>query len=157
MAQTLRLAGGMTVNTRRRALCAVIFVALWCGAPGHANAGPLISFGSYTPSTTMPFVVPIEITGAVNLALWQFDLAYDATDVQINTACDPVTDLFCGFLTGPVTEGPFFGSLSPFNLFSPGVILIDGVTFTQLGQLVGVSDIFGGSLPGPSGSGVLAY
>ena len=104
------------------------------------------------------FVVPIEITGAVNADFWQFDLEYTATDVQINTSCDPFGgDPYCSLFTGPVTEGPFFGSLSPFNVFNPGFISLDGVTFQQLGSLFAVNDTFAGTLPGPSGNGVLAY
>jgi hypothetical protein len=131
-------------------------VALLCGVGRPANADPTISVGPYTPSTTEPFVVPIEITGAVDLIFWQFDLVYDATDVQINTSCDPFSDLYCGFTNG-ITEGPFFGSLSPFNVFNPGFILLDGATLAQLGQLIAVNDTFGGTLPGPSGDDVIAY
>jgi hypothetical protein len=94
----------------------------------------------------------------VDLTSWQFDVAYVATDVQINTSCDPFSgDPYCSLFTGPITEGPFFGSLSPFNVFNPGFILLDGVTSAQLGKLIAVNDTFGGSLPGPSGAGVLAY
>jgi hypothetical protein len=130
---------------------------LWCGAGSQATADPIISVGPYTPSTTMPFVVPIEITGAVDLTFWQFDVAYDATDVQIVTNCDPFSDPFCNFDGTGVTEGPFFGSLSPFNVFNPGFILLDSVTLAQIGQLITINDTFGGPPPGPSSDGVLAY
>jgi hypothetical protein len=105
----------------------------------------------------MPFIVPIEISGAVDVNFWQFDLAYVATDVQIVTTCDPFSDPFCNFGGTGITEGPFFGSLSPFNVFNPGVIALDAVTLAQLGNLFAVNDTFGGTLPGPSGSGILAY
>ena len=81
----------------------------------------------------------IEITGAVDLIFWQFDVFYDASDVQIVTNCDPFSDPFCNFGGTGVTEGPFFGSLSPFNLFNPGFILLDSVTLAQLGQLIETS------------------
>ena len=68
----------------------VSFVALV--AP-RVKAGPFISLGPYTPplAPSTPFVVPIEITGAVELIMinWQFDLQFDPSDVQINVACDP--------------------------------------------------------------------
>jgi hypothetical protein len=141
---------------RTASLAFAIAVLAMLAAP-RVGADPVISVGPYTPSTTMPFVVPIVITGAVNLIFWQFDVAYDASDVQIVTNCDPFSDPFCNFGGTGVTEGPFFGSLSPFNVFNPGFILLDGVTLAQLGQLIAVNDTFGGSLPGPSGDGVLAY
>jgi hypothetical protein len=145
------------MSSRRIAIYTVAMLALVCGDVRQANAGPIISVGPYTPSTTMPFVVPIDITDAVDLTFWQFDVAYDATDVQIVTNCDPFSDPFCNFGGTGVTEGPFFGSLSPFNVFDPGLILLDPSTLAQIGQLIAVTDTFGGSLPGPSGVGVLAY
>jgi hypothetical protein len=154
--------GVSEMNTKRLALCAVLAVALWCGADRHAIAAPIISVGTYIPpppyAPLTTFVVPINITGAADLTFWQFDLAFNATDVQINTGCDPFSgDPYCSLFTGPVTEGPFFGSLSPFNTFNPGFISLDSVTLAQLGQLIAVNDTFGGSLPGPSGNGVIAY
>jgi hypothetical protein len=149
---------------KRSWLGALAIASLVMLTPYRAAADPVISVN---PSDFIPapppyagstaFVVPIEISGAVDLTFWQFDLLYDATDVQINTACDPFSDPYCSLFTGPVTEGPFFGSLSPFNVFNPGFILLDGITLEQLGQLIGVNDTFGGSLPGPSGDGILAY
>ena len=142
---------------KRTLFVALAGASLVIVAPLPVVAAPVISVGPYTPSTTMPFVVPIEITGAANVNFWQFDLAYVATDVQINTSCDPFSDPHCDLLTGPVTEGPFFGSLSPFNVFNPGFISLNPVTLAQLGDLFAVNDTFGGTPPGPSGSGILAY
>ena len=141
---------------RTASLTFAIAVLALLAAP-RVGADPVISVGPYTPSTTTPFVVPIVITGAVDLIFWQFDVAYDASDLQIVTNCDPFSDPFCNFGGTGVTEGPFFGSLSPFNVFNPGFILLDSVTLAQLGQLIAVNDTFGGPLPGPSGDGVLAY
>jgi hypothetical protein len=126
-------------------------------APLRIASAAIISVGPYAPSTTQPFVVPIDITGAADLTFWQFDLLYVASDVQIVTNCDPFSDSFCNFGGTGVTEGPFFGSLSPFNVFNPGFILLNSVTLAQVGQLITVNDTFGGSLPGPSGNGVIAY
>lgn len=151
------LTRGPKLMMKRTLFVALASASIVFVAPLPVVAAPVISVGPYTPSTTMPFVVPIEITGAVNVNFWQFDLAYVASDAQINTNCDPFTDPYCSLLTGPVTEGPFFGSLSPFNVFNPGFISLNPVTLAQLGDLFAVNDTFGGTLPGPSGSGILAY
>ena len=84
---------------------AAVLTLLW-GSVGQASANPIISVGPYTPSTTMPFVVPIDTTGALDLTFWQFDLAYDANDLQINASCDPFSDSFCDFVTErPLSKG----------------------------------------------------
>ncbi len=149
---------------RRRWLDAVAIALLAAFNPYTAAAASVISVdpANYIPTPppyvgSTVFVVPIEISGAADLTFWQFDLLYDATDVQINTSCDPFSDPFCSLFTGPVTEGPFFQSLSPFNVFNPGFILLDGITSEQLGNLIAVNGTFAGSLPGPSGDGILAY
>ncbi len=148
----------------KRALLVALAIASLALLAARVEADPIISVNPLDYIPTPPpypglttFVVPIEISGAVDLTFWQFDLLYDATDAQINTACDPFSDSYCSLFTGPVTEGPFFGSLSPFNVFNPGFILLDGITLEQVGQLIAVNDTFGGSLPGPSGDGILAY
>ncbi len=70
------------------------------------------------------FVVPIDVTDAFAVNSWQFDLTYDATDVQVNASCDPLSgDVYCSLVTGAVTEGEFFSSGAPFNLLNPGFIL----------------------------------
>jgi hypothetical protein len=69
----------------------------------------------------------------------------------------PFSDPYCNLGGTGITEGPFFGSLSPFNVFNPGFINLDSVTSEQTGLLFAVNDTFGGSLPGPSGNGILAY
>src|SRR5258708_30524730 len=89
-----------------------------------ANAA-IISVGRFVvPANTDPFAVPILITGGVEVTAWSFDLTYDATDLQINTNCDPFTDPFCSLITGPVTEGAFFSAGSPFNLLVPRFIYL---------------------------------
>jgi hypothetical protein len=138
---------------KRRAICTAIVCGLWFGAIRTAGALTVISVGSYTvPATPLtPFLVPIVITGASNVDFWQFSLTYDPTDVRINdpAALDP--------LGRPVTEGEFFSGLSPFNVFNPGFIILNNFTLDQVGLLEDVNDTFGGTLPGPSGNGVLAY
>jgi Protein of unknown function (DUF1566)/PEP-CTERM motif len=122
--------------------------------PARATA---ISVGPYTASTTMPFVVPVRITGAVDLTSWTFDLAFDASDLMVNTACDPFTDTYCSLTTGPVTEGPFFSGVAMFpTLFLPGFIVLDS-SLAQTGRLLGVYGAWQDPLPGVSGDGILAY
>lgn len=117
----------------------------------------VISVGTAIPVAPNTIAVPIEITDALNVNFWQFDLVYDPIDLQINTSCDPFSgDIYCSLFTGPITEGEFFGSLSPFNVFNPGFVTEDPPG-QQAGLLLAVNDTFGGAPPGPSGSGVLAY
>jgi hypothetical protein len=126
-----------------------------CGAA----ADPVISVNpaDYIPTPppypgSTAFVVPVEITGAVQLTSWQFSLSFDPTDVQINTGCDPTTDTFCDPLFGPVTQGPFFSSLALFPpFFDPGFI------FNGSGLLDAVAGAWQDPPPGPSGDGILAY
>src|SRR5262245_55955336 len=136
------------MKTERFAICAGLALALLGVDVRQATAVPTISAGTPIPPPpplASTFVVPVEITGAVQLITWQFDLAFDPAVVQVNVGCDPVTDPFCDFLTGPVTEGPF--TQGPFSLFVPGVI--DNVA----GLLSIVAGAFGDPPPGPSGDG----
>jgi hypothetical protein len=137
---------------KRSLLTAIVFALLIISGPRQVHAVPNIFVGPYTVPVTPgePFLVPIQITGAVNTDFFQFSLSYDPTDLQIN---DPAA---LDFLGRPVTEGEFFSSLSPFNVFNPGFILLDG-SLSQIGTLLEVNDTFGGTLPGPSGNGILAY
>jgi PEP-CTERM motif len=115
-----------------------------------AGATPVISTGSSIDLGGGVFVVPIEITGAVELTAWQFDLSFNPSAVQIDVGCTP--DTYCDLFNGPVTEGPFFTSLALFpTLFVPG--FIDNF----LGQLVGAAGFWQDPPPGPSGDGILAY
>ena len=78
--------------------------------------------------------------------------------LQVHTACDPFSgDVVLLFFTGPVTEGEFFASGSPFNVLNPGFVGSHPTTLTQTGLLFGVTGAFGGSPPAASGDGVLAY
>jgi len=116
-----------------------------------------IFVGPYVPSSTMPFVVPVEITGASDLASFSFDLSYDAAAYQINTACDPFMDAFCDLVTGPITLGTFYTSASTVpSLFNPGFVLLDGAGL-QIGSLVGVNGAWQDFAPAPSGDGILAF
>lgn len=143
---------------KRSLLAAIIFALLIISVPRTGHAIPTLSLGTPIPISATTFALPIEITDAVELIAWSFGLTYNATNVKINTDCDPFGgDPYCSLLTGPVTEGDFFSAGAPFNLLVPGVIVLDGITFLQTGVLFGVEGAFGGSLPGPSGNGVVAY
>ena len=132
-------------------------VSLVIGGACQASAAT-ISVGTRIPISATTFAVPIEISDAVNVMSWEFGLTYDATDVQVNTDCDPfVGDAYCSLLTGPVTEGDFFQSGAPFNLLNPGFIDLDPTTLAQTGLLFAVQGAFGDSPPFPSGDGVLAF
>jgi hypothetical protein len=114
-------------------LTAVISVALVCAGATGAIAAPIISVGPYSRGPT--FAVPVEISGAVDLVTWQFDLSFDPTDLQAIS----------------VSEGPFTSSNGQFlTLFVPGVI-------DNVGGLVSlVAGAYLDLPPGPSGDGVLA-
>ena len=137
----------------RVGLIAVV-IAFW----STGAAATSLTVGSRIPISATTFAVPIEMSGAVNVSSWQFDLTYDPTDVQVNAACDPFSgDSYCSLLTGPVTEGDFFASGDPFNVLNPGFIDLDPSTLAQTGHLFGVNGAYGGVPPAPSGSGALAF
>jgi hypothetical protein len=129
-------------------------VGLWLAFSMQSSAAATIGVGPYTPSATASFVVPVEITGAVNLDSFTFDLSFDPNDYMIDTACDPFAgDPYCGF-TGPVTQGTFYDT--PFQLFDPGFIPLDA-SQQQTGQLIGVNGAWEDIGPSPSGDGILAF
>ena len=139
--------------SKRPAFLALVFSALLLlGTPKSEAA--VISVGPYTVPNTAgePFLVPIQITGAVQLVSWSFGLTYDAAELRISVpgTLDPL-------FGQSVTEGPFYTSGAPFNLLIPGFIALDGITLEQLGSLFGVEGAYGGFEPAPSDDGILAY
>lgn len=143
-----------TSRLRSIYVLALLFVI---GAPRQADAAAIV-LGTRIDLSPTTFVLPIEIVDGIDVESWDFDLTYDATDVQVNTGCDPFAgDPYCSLLTGPVTEGGFFASGAPFNLLVPGFVDLDPVTLAQTGLLFAVHGAFGGIPPAPSGAGVLAY
>ena len=141
----------------------------WLRALALASFAAFVSYGvgadpiiSVNPADYLPtpppypgstvFVVPVEITGAVQVTSWQFSLTFDPTDVQVNTSCDPTTDPFCDPIFGPVTQGPFFLNTALFPpFFDPGFI------FNNLGLLDAVAGAWQDPPPGPSGDRIPAY
>jgi hypothetical protein len=127
-------------------------------AASREAAAASISVGTRIPISATTFALPVEISGALDVVGWEFSLTYDAADVQVNAGCDPLSgDIYCSLITQAVTEGDFFASGAPFNLLNPGFIDLDPATLNQTGLLFGVTGIFGGSAPFPSGSGTLAF
>ena len=145
----------MRVAASRWCVSLVMAVAVLVGRADRAVAST-ISFGARIPIDATTFALPIDITGAVSVSSWTFDLTYDPTDVQVNTGCDPFSDAYCSFAAGPVSEGDFFANGAPFNVLTPGFVLLDGLG-AQTGQLLGVTDTYAGPPPSPSGDGVLAF
>ncbi|HUK35092.1 MAG TPA: PEP-CTERM sorting domain-containing protein [Vicinamibacterales bacterium] len=147
----------MIPSVRRFVLCLLVAAAT-ISLGGTAAWATTISAGSRIAISPTTFALPIEISDAVNVASWAFDLTYDPTDVQVNTACDPFSgDIYCSFLTGYATEGDLFATGVPFNLLNPGFVDQDPSTFAQTGLLFGVNGAYGGAPPSPSGSGTLAF
>jgi hypothetical protein len=79
------------------------------------------------------FLINLNVADAIDLASWQFDLAYNPTFLQANL----------------VTEGPFLSSFGT-TLFTPGVI------DNTIGLISLVANSFVDFTPPPNGSGVLA-
>ena len=137
----------------------LVVLALFPVAIGLAAAR--IEAATIAVGTPIPdgddIIYPIEISDGVEVLSWQFDLAYDAEIVNVDTGCDPFAgDLYCDLFTGPVTPGEFFAAGDPFTVFNPGFVTLDA-TLAQAGLLLGVNSLYGGGEPYPSGSGVLAY
>jgi hypothetical protein len=147
---------GRLTKVRRGVAAAVI--ATICTLHATVASAATISLGSQIDVAPNLFVVPVTITDAIDVTAWTFDLRYDPLDVQVNLACDPFGgDAYCSLFTGPVTEGDFFASGSPFNLLNPGFVALDPTTLAQAGLLFAVNGAFGGTVSGASGNGVLAY
>jgi PEP-CTERM motif len=133
-----------------------VLLTLLCVGVRHAAAVPTISLGTRITIDANTFALPIEITDGVEVSAWSVGLNYNAADVQINTFCDPFSDIYCS-LIGPFTEGDFFASGAPFNLLDAGVIELDPNTGVQTGVMFGFQGAYQGFPPSPSGNGVLGY
>src|SRR5215217_1415258 len=102
------------VMMNRRIVVCLAIVAVGYLQPRSVAAATL-SIGAQISIAPNVFVVPINIEGGQSVTSWQFDLLYDSSDVEVYTACDPFSgDSYCSLFTGPVTEGEFFASGSPF-------------------------------------------
>jgi hypothetical protein len=147
-----------TQASRRAGIRVLAMLLLFVtGAAQQAGAAAIV-IGPRIDLSPTTFALSIDIIDGIDVQGWQFDLRYDASDLQVNTGCDPFGgNPYCSLLTGPVTEGDFFASGAPFNVLLPGFIDLDPTTLAQTGLLFGVNGTFGGFPPLPSGNGTLAF
>jgi len=111
---------------------------------------PYLTDGSYLFGITIPtplppgdFLLPIDISGAVNLQSWQFTLLFDNTVVQ---EVDP----------GDTTSGIYGAEFAAGDINSLSFIL-SGFPLNFLGEVDTVAGSYPALLTGPSGNGPLAY
>ena len=137
------LAGRTMVNRAALLLC-------FLGVSWTAGAA-VISVGSFpelspSPSISIPadtFLVPVQISGAVNLQSWQFDLLFDNSVVE---EVDPLDG----------SSGIYGANFTPGDPNSLSFIL-GGFPLNLLGVVSGIAGSYPALLTGPSGDGVLAY
>jgi hypothetical protein len=147
---------------KRTLLVSLAFASL-ASFTSLAEAGPIISVG--TPTNTVPtyltdgsylfgitiptplppgeFLLPIDISGAVNLQTWQFTLLFDTNVVQ---EVDP----------GDTTSGIYGAEFTDGDINSLSFIL-GGFPFNALGEVDTVAGEYPSLLTGPSGNGPLAF
>ena len=125
--------GAFTCELKRLCTAVLLSMALAGVHPARAQAAPIISAPLVTVEVGDLFTIPISITDAVDLTLWQFDVAFDPAIVQ----------------AGAVTEGAFMSDFGV-TFFGPGVA--DNTS----GLISLVSGSYVDFAPFPSGSGVLA-
>ena len=117
-----RSAEGEEIRTLRRLVPRLALAAMVLGLHVTRAAASTISIGAEIPITATIFALPIAISAGIDIVGWQFDLTYDPTDVQVNTACDPLSgDPYCSLITGPVTEGDFFFERCAVQYFGAGL------------------------------------
>jgi hypothetical protein len=128
----------------------------------RAAADPIVSPGTLTtvvpsylcsaywfPTSLCPLapdelLLPVEISGAIKLQSWQFDLLFDNTVVQ---EVDSLPDGFSGIYGAEFSSGDL-GSLS---------FIDSGFPFNFLGQVAAAAGHYPLLLSGPSGNGLLAF
>lgn len=145
--------------TARRYL--LLGLVLFAGLVASASRAGVISVG--TPTTSVPthladgsylfgitvnlgpdqFLLPVGITGAVNLQTFQFDLTFDNTVVQ---QVDP----------GDTTSGIYGAEFTAGDANSLSFIL-GGFPFNSLGLVDDVAGSYPALINGPTGDGDLAY
>jgi hypothetical protein len=134
--------------------CVRFLFCILVGLSGATGAA-VISVGTspplpIAPSIALPppppdtFVVPVQVSGALNLQLWQFDLTYDPAVVQVFPLLSPsgIDGIFPAEFT-PGNGNTLSNILGGFPFFSG---LVDDVAGSYPSLLNGVT-----------GDGVLAY
>ena len=113
-------------------IVSLLLASVLCG-PAYAST---ISVGSYTPIPPPDtFLVPVEITGALNLQTWQFDLIFDGSVVEA------VSISGAEFVPGDLATASF---------------ILGGFILNGLGLVDDVAGSYPSLVTGPSGDGVLA-
>ena len=133
-----------------RALWPKLLLCMLLAASEPAGAA-VISVGTFpelspSPSISIPtgtFLVPVEISGAINLQNWQFDLLFDNTVVE---EVDPLDG----------SSGIYGAEFTPSDADSLSFIL-GGFPLNVFGLVDDVAGSYPSLLNGPSGDGVLAY
>ena len=121
-----------------------VFVALLLVlVPGTGQAAlipidPIVTVGTRTVTVGSNFPININVTGAVDLTSWQFNLKYDPSILQATL----------------VTEGPFLASFGS-NLFPP-TVFTPGIIDNSSGLISLTANAFADLPPLPNGDGVLA-
>ena len=117
----------------------------------HHTTAAIISVGTFpelnpAPTISIPpstFLVPVEISGAINLQNWQFDLLFNNTVVEVVDPLDGSSGLY----------GAEFAPGDP-NTLS---FILGGFPFNAFGLVDDVAGFYPALLDGVSGDGVLAY
>jgi hypothetical protein len=119
------------------------------GAP-TTSVPTYLSDGTYLfpPGVTVAltgsqFLLPIQITGAIELQSWVFDLLFESTVVQEVDPLDGSAGIYgAEFISGDSASLSFILGGFPFNFF---------------GSVSGIGGAYPALLSGPSGDGILAY
>ena len=149
---------------KRALLVFLAIVSLALLVPARAGADPTISLGtpitnyadvpayltdgSYLFGIAVPtfgpddFLLPVEISGAFNLQLWQFTLLFDNTVVSEVDPFDGSAGIY----------GAEFTSGDPSTLS----FILGGFPFNPFGEIDSVAGFYPSLLTGPSGDGTLA-
>lgn len=134
---------------QRHALLALLFSALlMLGAP-RSEAAVIFSGTPTTtslPTYTIPadtFLLPVRISGALNVQSFQFDVLFDQTVVQVVDPFDGSSGLYgAQFTVGEPNSISF---------------ILGGFPFNGFGFVDDVAGLYPSLLDGVSGDGILAY
>ena len=146
---TLKVTGLDRIASRKitlRTFFATLFFAFFGSASGaiiFVGDFPAVPPSYIPPLPAGSFLVPIEITGAVNQQTWQFDLLFDNMVVEV---VDPQDG----------SAGIYGAEFTPDDANSLSFIL-GGFPFNSLGLVDDVAGSYPGLLDGVTGNGVLAF
>jgi hypothetical protein len=127
------------------------FAALALLQPYHPADAAVISVGAFPEPNPAPpfaipagtFLVPVEISGANNLQLWQFDLLFDNVVVEVVDSLDGSSGMY----------GAEFTPGDPSTLS----FILGGLPLNFLGLVDDVAGFYPSLTDDLSGEGVLAY